>query len=908
MSLDAKQINISVEEHRLIQRLDHSFDECYDKMSDIVEQKQSGKTISKTELEGFQSDFESIAQRVRNDLSSSKRVTELGIANAHEDEDVVALTDESKDMALIGRMETEFNVFYEHYKSYTGLLVSDPKRADKFFSESITPQYKDVLLPLLTQYGARQEEEIEHQTVEVTQESLQETRKVLVLSLVSILAGVIFAGWIYQSIYNPIRSLQRATQDIRQGKRESIPVRANDEIGSLTREFNQMVVDLEKTTVSKNYVDNIVESMTGSLIILEPNGNVRSANAAALNLLEYTASEISALSFADLLESRTAVAELLTEIVQLGSYHATDLNYKTKSGRSIPINFSAAALRDDLGEAEGIICTAQDISGLKKIQNDLEAARIAAEAANKAKSEFLANMSHEIRTPMNGIIGMTELALNTELDAEQRDYMETVMSSTHSLMSVINDILDFSKIEAGKFTLDPREFSLRDCLNETARSLAIIAHKKHLELSCYISTDVPEQLEGDPIRIRQILTNLISNAIKFTDQGEIVVQIGVKSQDASGTNLLFSVRDTGMGIAADKQAKIFEAFVQADGSSTRKSGGTGLGLTISAQLVKMMQGKIWVESAERQGSTFYFTAIFGVVNKPAITKERRASQPLLGLRVLVVDDNSTNRWMLDEVLKNWKMEVMLTASGQAAIAELKFASKTGRPFDVILLDAHMPEMDGFTLAQRLKEMPELNNATIMMLTSDDHNISVTKCRELGIASYLIKPIIQSELLDAMLTAIGNRISKRTIDRTPLAKEINLHSVSVLVAEDNAINQKLVRLVLEKRGHRVTIVNNGQEALQAVEKDSYDVLLIDVQMPVMDGLEATRAIRRLEKKTGQHLPIIALTACAMNSDQERCLAAGADDYIAKPLDADELIGKIEKLAGAGMPSGAEGILS
>ncbi len=568
------------------------------------------------------------------------------------------------------------------------------------------------------------------------------------------------------------------------------------------------------------------------------------------------------------------------------------------SGNQLIMLVSKVPLTDPDGHVTGLVGIDRNITNRKRMEQQLLAAKEAADEANRAKSNFLANMSHEIRTPMNAVLGMTELLLETQLDDSQREYLHMVHESGESLMVVLNEILDFSKIEAGKLELEVEPFDLRETVGNSMKSLALRAHRKGLELACHLRSDVPFQVLGDAARLRQVIINLVGNAIKFTDRGEVVLRVCPITCDNQTATISFSISDTGIGIAQNKLQSIFDAFEQADTSTTRRFGGTGLGLAISARLVELMGGSISVSSRPNAGSEFRFTCRFPLSREHDTEPRQVPPEALVGMPVLAVDDNATNRLILEQMLLANKMVPCVVCDAAEALQQLQAAEDNGRPFPLVVTDINMPDVDGFMLTEQILDHQEISQPAIIALTSGVRADDPARCKQLGIAAHLLKPVKQSELFDAIVRSLNVTVDATGTDRAPVSAagspKMADRPLRVLLAEDSLVNQKLAVGLLERERHEVAVADNGHAAVEAWRNGSFDLILMDVQMPEMDGLAATQAIRAEEQGTGDHVPIIAMTAHAMKGDRERCLTAGMDGYVAKPIRIADVLSEVERL--------------
>ncbi|HUY92618.1 MAG TPA: response regulator [Pirellulales bacterium] len=779
-----------------------------------------------------------------------------------------------------------------------------------------------------------------------------------------VLAGGLAAYGLASRLTRPIVKLTDAAASLASGNLDArVNVASTDELGLLGASFNHMAEQLAKSrswlerrialgaaelnqSQLESYrqtriLKSVLESMSEAVIVVDEAGKVLLFNPAARRILgteplDVPPSEWSETYGCYLLDGETLFPSQELPLARAMRGESVDTDEFVLRRADSPelrwLHVNARPLKDDSGEVCGGVVVFRDVTESHRAKQELQRAKQLAESASRAKSEFLANMSHEIRTPMNAVIGLTELTLDTALTDVQREYLKMVKDSAESLLSLINDILDFSKIEAGRLDLEQVAFDHAETVGDTMKALGLRAHGKGLELLCRIAPDVPATLIGDPSRLRQVLVNLAGNAIKFTERGEVEVSVEVEERPRSSSSasvrvdgeraapngspapiiLHYRVRDTGIGIPNEKLNRMFEAFEQADASTARHFGGTGLGLAISSRLADLMGGRIWAESEVNRGSVFHFLARFGVPPDASAVRRPAETKVLCNLPVLIVDDNATNLQILNEMLTSWGASPATADGAEPALQQMRIRRQTGRPIQLVITDAHMPGTDGFELARRIKQDPQLSAGTIiLMLSSGDRMGDIPRCRELDIARYLTKPIKQSELFDAVLLAMGARPQGTDAeepstagDRT--AEHRPLRPLKILLAEDSLVNQKLAVGLLSKYGHRVDVADNGRDAVELCRRNQPDLVLMDVQMPTMDGLQATRILRDQEQQSGRHTPIIAMTANAMKGDRERCLAAGMDDYVSKPIRPRELFAAISRILGQdALPGAGEG---
>jgi two-component system, sensor histidine kinase and response regulator len=711
--------------------------------------------------------------------------------------------------------------------------------------------------------------------------------------VVAVLLGAVVVVVSRRTLLDPITELSAAITRLAKGDLSTrAKVMTTGEVRTLLEGFNQMAEDLEKTTVSKEYVDSILTSMTNLLIVVSPENVITRTNIATRVLLGYEENELIGRAVEAIFGAAASEPKpWMTTMAVDEQVSNVETTYVTRSGQEIPVLLSASVIYGADRAIQGIVYVAQDITGRKQDEESLKEAKEAAEAASRAKSEFVANMSHEIRTPMNGVLGMADLLLGTKLTDKQRHFTETIRLSGQALLKVINDILDFSKIEAGKVELAHTEFDLREVVEDVTEMLAVQAQGKGIVLACVIRNDVPDELVGDPEHFRQIVLNLMGNAVKFTDVGEVVTEVSVEEETPTGVRLRCVVSDTGSGIPSSAQRTIFDSFSQVETTMKRKHGGTGLGLAIAKQLVVMMGGEIGVESEVGKGSTFWFTVLLSKQPVPAHPRPE-ARGDLRALRLLIVDDNATNRSILEHYAASWDMISESCASGPEALDLLRKAQKLSEPYDLAILDMMMPDMDGLELGRAIKADAEIAGVRLVLLSSIGVQDMPEERNRSGIAAYLDKPVRQSRLFDSLAAVMSGVAPRPSSPVTPTATPVEKHDLfhaHILLVDDNKVNQMVGHAMLENIGCEVEVASDGAKAVDAVSRREYDLIFMDCQMPEMDGFEATRAIRSGNAgEIHRSIPIIAMTAYAMGGDREKCLEAGMDDYVTKPIDAVALV--------------------
>lgn len=770
------------------------------------------------------------------------------------------------------------------------IQARDHEAITEVFENQLEVLLDDTLLPALETASLNGHQEIARHHEDLKKIIVNTGTRVIVILSIITLVLIVGLRKVLHGLVMSLALLKQGTEAIGSGQlSHRIPLKSSNEFGQLAQAFNHMCMGLEEAQIAlvseKQYTENIIASVNEMIFVLSIDHCIRRTNPCASRTLGYDHSEL----LGQPIQSIIAGSEQNLAI----DLHESTL--RTKDGREFPAMVSVAPLHNQEQALTGFVLVAFDITTRKKEERELIKAKELAEEAVKIKAAFLATMSHEIRTPMNGVIGMTTILLNTNLSDDQRRYMEILRSSGESLLSIINDILDFSKIEAGKLELEVLDFNLRTAVEETLDLLSEKAEAKKLELTSYVFSDVPTLLRGDVSRLRQILLNLVGNAIKFTPHGEVGIQVLRMEETIDTVELRIQVTDTGIGITPEAQAKLFQAFSQADNSTTRKYGGTGLGLAISQQLITLMGGNIGVESTPGKGSLFWFTLhLHKQVQSMETTLE--SSSGLKGIRICCVDDHETNRIVLMHYCLQWGMETTVAGSPSEALEFIRSAASRGTPYDVAILDQAMPEMDGLVLANTIASDPSIPHMPLILLTSLGQSQNIEAKENAGITGFLTKPLRKTQLHECLAQIINPPVNPEentfaSLDSPP-QKQRPTRSTSLLVVDDHSVNQQLAQMMLEQMGHRVNVVGDGQEALDALAQQSYDIVFMDCQMPEMDGFTATREIRRREGE-GRHTPIIAMTANAMTGDRERCLEAGMDDYVSKPINIERLQEALER---------------
>lgn len=777
------------------------------------------------------------------------------------------------------------------------------KEASMIMGESVERLKYEDMFPMIEKAIESSKKRVDHANEKMVNYSLKGgIEGILVIALVSLFIIFITLRTIRKLLFS-LNKIIKGTKKVGSGiLDEKIDLDSRDEFGKIAFEFNRMTDNLQRKTVSLDYVNNILNSMNESLVVLSKDLNTITINPATSRLLGYEEKELIGETFSKICLDDGLFEKTKNEgLFKKGYTRSIETTYITKYNKKIPVLFSYSIMRND-SEIAGIVCVAQDITERKIAEKILIDAKERALEVARAKSEFLATMSHEIRTPMNAIIGMADLLSETELNTEQMKYVQVFKSAGENLLNIINDILDFSKVEAGYIEIETIDFDLAEVVEKVCDTLAIRIHKKGLELILHISKDIPTNLIGDPTRLRQILTNLIGNSIKFTEKGEIFLDIHKKEdmkvaepEHERKIELLFSVSDTGIGIPEDKKSTIFESFRQLDSSTTRKYGGTGLGLAITKRLVELMGGEIWVKSKLGEGSIFYFTIKFG------FQKEDKKPIPMpaidmRNLKILIIEDNTTNRFILNEMLSGWGALVTEARNGEQGLIELKRAMDSNEPFKLVLLDYHMPGINGFEVAQKIRDDSAMADLTIIMLTSDILTGDTTKARELGIFKSIMKPIKKLELQNIIIKALSEKMAptEELPKKEIIITEDELRALKILLVEDSEDNRNLVQFYLKNTPYQIDIAENGEIAVRKFMEAKYDIILMDIQMPTMDGYTATKKIREYEINRGDKpTPIVALTAYAFKEDKEKAIQAGCTGYLSKPIKKAILMEAIKK---------------